>query len=352
MRRIGHLYEKVYQTENLYLALYNASKGKRDRWYVQHILKNSTRYIQELQELLQQGTYTLSPNRHKTIKDGASQKERDITIPQFYPDQIIHWALIQVLQPYFMSWIYKYNCGSVPGRGGLGAKRYVDKVHKMYNPKYTLKLDIKKFFPSVNHEKLISLFHRRFKDSRLLTLIEKIIINGGDGLPIGYYTSQWFSNFYLCEVDRYIKETLKVKYYVRYVDDIVMWGDNKRKLRRAFEALQLFLNSEYKLSIKGNWQLWKTFSRPLDFVGYRFYQNYTHLRKKIFYRLIRAVRHINSHGLIISRARHINSLIGWVKRINFKNYYLNNIFPIISKHSIVTYISNYDKSINNKLQTI
>ena len=162
-------------------------------------------------------------------------------------------------------------------------------------------------------------------------------------MPIGYYTSQWFSNFYLQEMDHYIKEVLHIKYYARYVDDMVLIGPNKRKLHRALRALMTYLITDYELEIKDNWQLWRIFSRPLDFVGYRFYEKYTLLRKKILYRLTRTVRRIGRYGLNIQRARRFNSLIGWGKHINFKDYYLERIKPIISKRSAKRYISAYDR---------
>lgn len=350
MKRIGNLYEQIYDPENIKKAIRNASKGKHEKGYVRKILENSEYYAVEISEMLKNDTYRPSPNRYKTIKDGASQKERNITIPAFYPDQIIQWAIVQVLQPLFMRGMYTYCCGSVPGRGGLRAKKYIEKVQRKKDARYTLKLDIKKFFPSVSHDKLKSLLAKKIKDKKVLQLLNRIIDNGGPGLPIGYYTSQWLSNFYLQEMDHYIKEILHVKYYVRYVDDMVLLGPNKRKLRRALSALKEYLKREgYGVEIKENWQLWKTFSRPLDFVGYRFYKGYTLLRKKILYRLTKTVRRILLHGLNIRRARRFNSLVGWGCHINFKKYYLERIKPVISKRTVKRYIARYDKRKQSRL---
>lgn len=344
MKRIGYLYEQIYSVENIKLAIRNAAKGKHDRGYIRKILNNSDYYANIISESLRTNTYQLSPNRYKTIKDGASQKERNITIPAFYPDQIIQWAVVQVLQPVFMRGMYSYCCGSVPGRGGLKAKKYIKRVQRKKDARYVLKLDIRKFFPSVSHDKLKQLLRKKIKDQNTLNLLSAIIDNGGKGLPIGYYTSQWFSNFYLQEMDHYIKEVLHIKYYVRYVDDMVLIGPNKRKLRKAMHSLMAYLSEEgYELELKDNWQLWRIYSRPLDFVGYRFYKSYTLLRKKLLYRLTRTVRRIKRYGLNIQRARRFNSLIGWGAHINFKEYYLARIKPIISKRIAKRYISEYDK---------
>lgn len=346
MKRIGYLYDKICDIDNIKLAIYNASKGKRNRKYVQKIIRNSDFYAKEISHMLTNETYKFSSNRHKTIKEGSSQKERDITIPLFYPDQIIQWAVIQIIQPILMKGMYQYNCGSVPKRGGLAAKKYIEKIQKRRNAKYVLKIDIRKFFPSVSHNKLKSLLAKKIKDKKVLNLLFAIIDNGEKGLPIGYYTSQWLSNFYLQEVDHFIKEKLHIKYYVRYVDDMVFIDSNKRKLHKSLKELRLYLEKEqYELQIKDNWQLWRIYSRPIDFVGYRFYKGYTLLRKRLFYRLTKTVRKIKRSGLNIKRARRFNSLIGWGTHINFKSYYVHYIKPIITRNTIKNYISFYDKII-------
>lgn len=353
MKRIGYLYEKIYDVENIKLAIRNAAKGKHSRRYVKRILENSDYYANEISEMLKNKTYRLSPNRCKRIKDGACQKERDITIPAFYPDQIIQWAAMQVLNPVFTKGMYEYSCGSVPGRGGIKAKKYVEKILRRKDARYVLKLDIKKFFPSVANAKLKQLLRKKIKDRNTLELLDAIIDNGGQGMPIGYYASQWFSNFYLQEVDHFIKEVLHIKYYVRYVDDMVLIDSNKRKLRKAMLRLAEYLDvNKYAVKLKDNWQLWKIFSRPLDFVGYRFYKDYTLLRKKIFYRLTKTVRRIQKYGLNIRRARRFNSLIGWATHINFKGYYLKYIKPIIHKNTAKEYVGNHDRRLKKRKSSI
>lgn len=303
------------------------------------MLCNVDYHAERIANSLKDGTYKLSPNRCKTIKDGASQKERDITIPAFYPDQIIQWALVQVLTPIFMRGMYEHNCGSIPHRGGIAAKRYVEKVLRKPNSNYVLKLDIRKYFPSVSHDKLKELLAKRIKDKQVLKLLSDIIDNGGDGLPIGYYTSQWLSNFYLQEVDHYIKEVLHVKYYVRYVDDMVLLDNDKAKLHRARLELSNYLQREgYGLTLKENWQLWQVDTRPIDFVGYKLYSSRTLLRRANFNRIKRLIERIKVKGLSIKRTRRYMSYYGWCKNSNFKGYYLLRVKPVISTSNICRYI--------------
>lgn len=344
MKRVGNLYEKICDIENVRRAIRRASRYKHDRGYVRRILADSDRYAAEISEMLHARRYVPSGNRTRVIRDDSCGKERCITIPQFYPDQIIHWAVIQVIEPVLSRGMYRYSCGSVPGRGGAAAKRYVKRCLRKRDARYVLKLDIRKFFPSIRHEKLKELLARRIKDRDVLELLGTIIDNGGEGLPIGYYTSQWLSNFYLQEVDHFIKEKMGVKYYVRYADDMVMLGANKRKLRRALAELGAYLTREgYGLSVKENWQLWRVDSRPLDFVGYRFFRGYTLLRRKLFFRLMRTVRRIGALGLSIGRARRFLSLIGWCKRINFGRYYCAHIRPVVAKGAARAYVSQWEE---------
>lgn len=342
MKRIGNLYEQIYDVENVKLAIKNASKGKHDRPYVRRVVKNVDKYAVIISEMLRKREFVCGTNRTRTIIDGSCRKTREITVPQFYPDQIVHWAIIQVLEPIVMKGMYRYSCGSVPGRGGTDAMRYVRRVYHKRKARYVLKMDVHKFFPSIRHDKLKALLRHKIKDKETLELLDKIIDSGGNGLPIGFYTSQWLSNFYLEEADRYIKEVLQIRYYVRYVDDMVLIDSNKRKLHRAKRQLEEWLRSEgYGLEIKGDWQLWKMGSRPLDFVGFRFYSDHIHMRKRLFYHLTKVTRDIKTKGLNINRARRYISLIGWGKRINFRKYYLQKLKPVLSKGAAKRYISRY-----------
>lgn len=209
--------------------------------------------------------------------------------------------------------------------------------------KYVAKLDISKFFNSVKPKYLLPMFERKIKDKKVIALIDKILTNGGDCLPIGYYTSQWFSNFFLEGFDHYVKEKLGIKYYVRYVDDMVLFDTNKRKLRKAIVLVEEYLNS-IGLRLKENSQIWKVNSRPIDFVGFRFYKEKVLLRKKIFFRLCRRVRRVRKAGYItLQQARGILSLLGWLTHINGWKFYKEKIYKYAPKWKLKQIISNYAK---------
>lgn len=349
MKRIGYIYEKITDVKNIEFAIKKACEHKAKNKFIKSLLANKEHYALKIKELLESGNFKPLIIKHKKIREQT--KIRDIAVPKFYPDQIIHWAVCLQLHQIFMKDMYLYNCGSVPGRGGICAKKYIEKVYgKLKNKKsYTLKLDIKKYFNNINHKKLESLFAKKIKDKKVLQLIHNIIDCGESGLPIGFYTSQWFSNFYLVELDHYIKEQLHIKYYVRYVDDMVLIDTSKRKLHRAVNQIQEYLDiNGYDVKLKGNWQVWKTFTRPLDFIGYKFYKDYTLLRKQILKKLKRQVGRVKREKTLrIVRARALCSYMGWLKHAsNSRSFYMKHIKPVCSKKWVGRIISHDSKRSN------
>lgn len=271
MKRVGNIYEKIIDKNNIRQAILNASKRKRKRKNVQLVLNNITKATEDIHELLKNNKFIPSQYEKVKIMDGVRKKERIIYKPAFYPDQIVHWALMLQLENVLMKGMYYYNCASIKGRGLLHATRYIEKilVRDRKNTKYCLKLDIKKFYPSVDKEILKRKFRRKIKDRNTLELIDLIIDSSEQGLPIGNFTSQWFANFFLEDFDHFVKEKLKVPYYIRYMDDMLLFHRNKKQLRQIKKDIEEYLKNE-KLQLKENWQLFKTESRPIDFLRISF----------------------------------------------------------------------------------
>lgn len=247
MKRVGNIYEKIIQLGNIESAVMHAAKGKSKRKNVEKILDSPTYYAMQVQKMLKEHTYIPSPYVEMKILDGARKKERIIYKPQFYPDQVVHWALMLQLEPILMKGMYEFCCASVKNRGILYGKRHLDKIlvdDRKYT-KYCLKLDVKKFYPSIDKTILKQKFRKKIKDRETLWLIDLIIDSSDEGVPIGNYTSQWFANFYLSDLDHFIKEELKVKYYVRYMDDMVLFSNNKKQLHKIKLAIDDFLAKEH-----------------------------------------------------------------------------------------------------------
>ena len=347
MKRVGYLLEKIADLDNLNKALYHACRRKRHKPFVREVLAHSDQYLKRLHDDILAGTVKLSVYAERPIYDHSSHKERYIRIPKFYPDQILHWAVCLALKPVFMRGMYAYCIGSVPGRGGRCGKRYLDRVYARDKKiKYAMKTDIRKFFPSVSNDKMKALLRTKIKDKRALDLLDAIIDSGGEGLPIGFYTSQWLSNFYLEKVDHYIKEDLRIRHYVRNVDDMTFLDTNKRKLHRALRSIKAYLEGGgYHCRIKDDWQVFPTKARALDFLGYRFFHDKTLLRKRNYMSLMRRVRRVKRKGYCtVARARGISSQLGSVRELpHGKHLYLTLIKPVISKGQLSRIISRYDK---------
>jgi len=331
VKRVGNLYEKICDTGNIKQAILSSSRGKRDQKRVKHILNNIDVYAERVRRLLITQSYVPSPYAVKTVRDGAAQKERTIHKPRYYPDQIIHWALMLQLQPVIMRSMYAYSCGSVPKRGtSLGQKmlrRWLDTDYK--GTKYCLKMDISKFYPSVDNEILKQMFRRKLKDRDCLWLIDAII-DSAQGLPIGNYTSQWFANFYLEGLDHFIKQELGIKYYIRYVDDLVLLGPNKKRLHAARRAIADYLQG-IGLQLKGNWQVFRIDDRGIDFLGLRFFRDHTILRKRNALRIRRRMRKIARKGYLSYRdACAVISYWGWIKRSDSYGFYHKYVKPVCS----------------------
>lgn len=318
MKRIGYLYDKVTSKENINAAIHNASKGKKTKRAVKKVLKNIDYCANEIYNTLKNKSYKPNLYHESKINDGITKKHRIIYKPKFYPDQIIHWCLMQIIQPILMKKMYHFTCASIPKRGILYAKKACEKWIRrdIKNTKYCLKLDVKKFYPSINKDILKNKFKKIIKDKDILNLIDTIIDshNTGTGLPIGNYTSQWFANFYLQDLDYYIKQQLNVKYYIRYMDDMILFGSNKKKLHKIRIKIEDFLAKE-KLSLKPNWQVFNISKRPLDFVGYVFARKATYIRKTISIRMIRKSRKVKQN-LNYRNASAIFSYLGWMKHSN------------------------------------
>lgn len=324
MKRTGYLYDAICDIENIKTAIQKASLGKRNRPFVRKVFDTPDHHAQLIRDMLLERRYVPSPYTIKIIKDGATQKERTIYKPRFFPDQIIHWALMLQLQPVMMRGMYAYTCGSVPGRGTSHAqkalRRWLDSDYK--GTKYCLKMDISKFYPSIDTEILKGMFRRVIKDTDCLWLIDVILDSAPQGgLPIGNYTSQWFSNFFLQGLDHFIKENLNVKYYIRYVDDLVLLGGNKKRLHRARAAIDEYLHG-INLIMKPNWQVFLVNARAIDFLGFRFYRDHTTLRKRNALRIRRRLAKIGrKRKLSYTDACAVVSYWGWIKRSNSYRFY-------------------------------
>ena len=255
MRTYRNLYAEFISDENIKLAIQNFSKGKKRRNKVRKILADLDTYIPKIREYAI--NFTPFEHKPKEIYDGISRKKRKIVIPTVM-ESIVHHMIVNVLKPMFNKGMYEHSYGSVPKRGGAYGKKYICKWIKRggKNIKYCYKLDVKQFYASIPQDKLIEKLKSKIKDFKFMQIVENVIHCVPNGLPLGFYTSVWFANWYLSELDHEIKSLGIELKYARYVDDMAIFCASKKKLRKVKAVIDNRL-AELGLTVKGNWQIFR-----------------------------------------------------------------------------------------------
>lgn len=322
MKRFANLYDRMFASDNIRKAIIEASRHKRkNRYSVRYCLENT----EEVIERIQANPHITGEYREILRKDPSSGKERRILVPRFFPDQIIQHCVFRVLNPLIERSYYRYSCSCIKGRGQVYASNHLRRVLKSdrKRTKYYVKLDVRKYYDSVDHDVLKAKCRRLIKDDKALRLLDEIIDSVPRGIPIGNYSSQIFANMFLTEADHFIKETLRVPHYLRFADDMVLLSGNKRRLERQVGLIREHLNS-MKLGIHGNEAIKETDGGFIDFVGYRHYRGKTAIRRRIFRRLRRVALRLRRR-ICIARCRRMMSYNGFVvhsdsKRIRERYY--------------------------------
>ncbi|MBO6231824.1 MAG: hypothetical protein ILA17_07410 [Ruminococcus sp.] len=329
MKRADHLFEKLISRENLALAIDEVNRTHH--WRTHHRPNYVTAWVEitkeqritELRSIIING-FEQKPPRVTERWDASAQKRRTVHEPAQWPDQYVHHAVVQVLQPIFMRGMDPCCCGSIRGRGTHYAKNaiagWMRKDKK--GTKYAFSGDIRHFYDSLQPEVVMDRMRHLIKDARMLDVIWRIV---KDGIMIGAYTSQWFANVTLQPLDRLIRNSGAAAHYTRYMDNITVFGANKRKLRRTKDAVEKWLK-EHKLLLKYDWQIFPTRSRMPNAVGYRYGRNYILPRKHNLLRLKRAIaryRYRVKKGLNIlaGAAASILSKLGQLRHCNNRNLY-------------------------------
>lgn len=334
MKRIGNLYEKIISIENLQRADEKARCGKTHTYGVQQHDKNREKNIIALHESLLTKTFRTSSYDVFTIFE---PKERVIYRLPYFPDRIVHHAIMNVLEPIWVKTFTHNTFSCIKGRGIEGCARYVDRLIQKYDgkPLYCLKIDIKKFYPSIKHRVLKRIIRKKLKDKDLLWLLDEII-DSTDGLPIGNYLSQFLANLMLC----YLMHILNEIYHVdcaEYADDIVILSDSKEKLRELFnEVIKPIIEDELELTIKGNYQIFPIaenrsdrHGRALDYVGYKFYRKQKLMRKSIKQNFCRTVSKLTKRTpkpTLKEFKQGIAPWLGWAQHSNSKHL-LKSLIP-------------------------
>ena len=335
LKRKGHLFEQIVSEKNLSKAIDEVNRSHR--WKAGHKPNRTTAWVERtkgdrikaLRRIITNGYTQQKPHIVKRY-DVSAKKWRVISEPILWPDQYVHHALIQVIQPVLMRGMDMYCCGSIKGRGTHYAKGAIEGWMRK-DPKGTrhcLCCDIYHFYESLAPDVVMDRMRSLIKDRQVLGLIERIVEKG---ILIGAYPSQWFANTTLQPLDTLIRQSGLCSHYVRYMDNITVFGSNKRHLRKLKRMIEKWLGA-HKLRLKGDWQIYPTISerhpeyRLPDAVGYRYGRGYTLIRKNNLLRtkrIFRKYRKMKKQGRRIppQMAESMLSRLGQLKHCNNVHIY-------------------------------
>lgn len=335
MKTYKNLYQKVCSYDNLLSAFQKARKGKSKKDYVIKFESNLQTNLENLQKDLINKTYYSSNLKKFIIRD---PKTRTIHA-SIFKDRIVHHAIINILNPIYEK-IFIYD--SFASRKNKGTHNAINRfeffikkvssngrlIKNSFNDNsiqgYVLKADFRHYFDSVNHKVLINILRKKIDDKDLIDLI-KIVLDNFEtekevGMPLGNYTSQFFANIYLNELDYYVKHILKAKYYIRYVDDFVILHKNKKRLEYFLEHINNFLPC-LKIKLHPEKTEIHVLRNGIDFLGYRIFYHYKLLRKRnIRYFMKKLKKNISFYNnKEISEEQFESRINGWFGYAKFGN---------------------------------
>lgn len=351
MKRHGNLFSRITDYPNIAQSHLQAKRGKSRYEEVKMVENDPHRYFDAIQTMLVDQTFRTSPYTTKQIHE---PKERLIYKLPYFPDRIVHHAIMNVIQP-FWDRIFIYDLYSaVPGKGlHKGSYRLRQFMRDAGHTQYCLKFDIKQYYPSIDHAILIELVKRKIKCKKTLWLLEEIITSaeGGKNVPIGNYLSQYFGNIYLNWFDHWIKEDLGIDYYIRYCDDGVILGRTKQEMLDLKEQIGQYLTDNLDLTLNRKTAVLKVDVTGIDFLGYRCFRDYTLLRKTSAQRFKKKIRYIETHYQMMPAQKIISSVMayyGWLQHCDSYNLQRKYLFEN-RKILAITDLASEDLGIQNPL---
>lgn len=295
-----NLYPIIYDFENLLAAYERARKGKRNRPAVKRFHYNLESNLIDIQNHLIWGTWRTGQYRPFTLYEPVYRT--GAALP--FRDRVLHHSLVYAIEPCFGPRMIAdtYACIENRGthRGADKVQAMLRKVQREHGQAYVFKADISKYFRNINHEILRKIIRQRVGCQQTLHLLDEIIGSSAEpgdlnpvGIPLGNLTSQLFANIYLGELDLYVKHTLRIKHYARYMDDFCIIHHDKRYLHAVRDIIETFLWSQLGLLTNQKTQVFPVAlrsGRALDFLGYRIWPTHRRLRKSSIRRMVRRMR--------------------------------------------------------------
>lgn len=265
MKRFGNLIEKIAELNNLYLAFNKACRGKQFKHEVLAFRENFDRNISLLREEILSGNVDVGNYHYFVIRD---PKTRKICAAKFN-ERILHHAIMNVCHDIYDKRLVPFTFATRKGKGVYAALEQAQLACGKY--RYTVKLDFRKYYDSIDHDVMKHILTNMFKDKVLLSIFNRIIdsycVTTSKGLPIGNLTSQYFANTYLSSLDHYIKEALHAPIYIRYMDDLFLASDSREQLRLIVAEITRYSSEKLRLTLKP--PIFRCSKDGQVFLGYR-----------------------------------------------------------------------------------
>lgn len=311
-------------------------------------------------------------HEERQINENNCKKARNIIMPYYKYEQILHHCVVSQLQPIIMHGLYEFAYGSIPGRGTHSGKKVLAKWIRKYDGKkfYVGQGDIKGFYDNIDLDVLESKLTKVCRDKRFLhinhriiSVNEKITVENGVRrrrfIPKGFYTSGWYGHLTLKEMDHMIVQLPGVDHYMRYADDFVILGKNKKQVHKAMQTIAAYLSGNLHLEMKHTWQVYrfeyvdrktgKVKGRFIDFMGFQFHGDRTTMRKRNLFRSRRKAHRIGKKPKVTwYDAAGMLSYMGMYTHTNTYRYYCNHIKPYVNIRKMKRTVSNHSKKQNRK----
>lgn len=332
MKRHGNLWSKITSAENIEYAHNMAKRGKGHYSSVQRVERNRQEHLNNARDMLLSKSFTTGTYQVEERMEGG--KMRTIYKLPYFPDRIVQHAAMAVCGPIFRRSMIRDTFQSMPERGTADARRRIRLLINQYP--YALKMDIRKYYPSVKNNLMKQAVRRKVKCKDTLWLLDDII-DSHKGLPIGNLTSQYFGNVYLNQFDWWVKQQLGVKGYFRYCDDLILLGSKDDLIQWQKDVSQKL--SDIGLEVKPSWQIKNLKTQGVDFVGYVFYHDKTRLRRSIAENFRRkAIKALATNPL--DALRSLVAYKGWMMRASCKMLWRKYVTNKVLKHCDGIYNSN------------
>lgn len=326
-KRYGQLFDRCFTMESLYAAYLRGRRGKRKTFSVMRFERDLGANLRQLHQELHSGTYQPKSYRHFIV---AEPKPRQISAPAFR-DVVVQHAIYGLLNPLFDRSFLADSYGCRVAKGTHRASDVTQRYMREVSPDtYTLQLDVRKFYYTIDHSILRILIERKIKDQRLVNLMMAFAGDGPAtvGVPIGNLLSQMYALIYLDPMDHFIKRDLKVRRYVRYVDDFIIWCDTQSDATQLRDDIAGFLQDRLGLTLS-RWTI-APIKRGVNFVGFRTWRSRRFIRKHSLHRFSRSLRSedIASLTSIMGNALRTATFSHLCQRIQREKQHLANKLPL------------------------